>query len=58
MKAQEYYSDEDSEMADVIIDTQNELKQIVAISLHKYNFPTDDQTINDTIKELCLVTLA
>ena len=58
MKACEYYSEDDSEMADVIIEAQNKMYQAVALALNSKGYGTSDQEIEDAVKELYRVTLA
>jgi hypothetical protein len=58
MKANQYYSSDDSEMADVIIEAQNKMYQAVAIALNSKGYGTSDQEVEDAVKELCRVTLA
>lgn len=57
MKATEYYSEDDSEMADVIIEAQNKLYQEMMIILNDKGFDISPLTIDDAVKELCRVTL-
>ena len=58
MKACEYYSEDDSEMVDVIIEAQNKMYQAVVLALNSKGYSTSDQEIEDAVKELCRVTLA
>lgn len=58
MKACKYYSDDDSEMADVIVEAQNRLYQEMAIILNDRGFDTSDSEVEYAVKELCRVTLA
>lgn len=57
MKATEYYSEDDSEMADVIIEAQSKLYQEMMIILNDKGFDISPSTIDDAVKELCRVTL-
>lgn len=58
MKANQYYSSDDSEMADVIIEAQNKMYQAMAIALNNKGYGTSDKEVEDAVKELCRVTLA
>ena len=58
MKANQYYSSDDSEMADVIIEAQNKMYQAMAIALNDKGYSTSDREVEDAVKELCRVTLA
>lgn len=57
MKATEYYSEDDSEMADVIIEAQSKLYQDMMIILNDKDFDISPSAIDDAVKELCRVTL-
>lgn len=58
MKATEYYCNDDTEMAAVIIASQEALYNVVMNVLSSFGYPTDEVTVEDAINELCRVTLA
>ena len=58
MKATEYYSNNDTEMAAIIIASQEALYNVVTKVLSSFGYPTDEVTVEDTVNELCRVTLA
>lgn len=58
MKANEYYCEEDTEMADVIIESQEQLFNIVETALASHGYPNDSAALKSAVLELCRVTLA